>query len=70
MFKFLSRSSEPTEAAAPDRPASGDGPGRAARRELLELIGDFLVRHDLDITSGNLAFAYAAFPAPTLASPP
>ena len=62
MFKFLSR---PAEAA--ERPAGtcGDdappGPGRAARRELLDRIADFLVRHDLDVSPSNLVLAQAAF---------
>jgi diguanylate cyclase len=68
MFKFLSRSAEAVEpASAPAQPPHHEGPGRAGRRELLERIGDFLVRYDLDVTGRNLTIAQAAFSGADLA---
>jgi diguanylate cyclase len=64
MFKFLTRGSD---AAAASEPASSAGDGsasniiRAARHNLIEQIGEFLIDTDLDITPENLARAHAAF---------
>jgi diguanylate cyclase len=62
MFKFLSRSAGQAVANdASTSPDVADAPGRAARRELLEEIAEFLLRHDLDVSARNLAVAHAAF---------
>ncbi|MFC3173113.1 diguanylate cyclase [Novosphingobium bradum] len=64
MFKFLSRSAEASAASPSSGPSQADGgagPLRGARRDLLERIADFLVRHDLEVTARNLAIAQAAF---------
>jgi len=68
MFKFLSRSAGQAVANdASTSPDVADAPGRAARRELLEEIAEFLLRHDLDVSARNLAVAHAAFSGADLA---
>jgi diguanylate cyclase len=63
MFKFLSRSAAAGEhhAGAGGAERTAEGPGRTARRDLLDRIADFLVRHDLEVSAHNLALAQAAF---------
>jgi len=65
MFKFLSRPGEARQDVASD--VVDEGPGRAARRDLLEQISDFLIRHDLEVTPRTLAVAHAAFAGADLA---
>ena len=62
MFKFLSRSAAAGEhhAGAGGAERTAEGPGRTARRDLLDRIADFLVRHDLEVSAPNLALAQAA----------
>jgi diguanylate cyclase len=62
MFKFLSRHSDTgSDTAHQPESAGRDGVLQAARRDLIEKIGDFLVSNDLDVTPANLALAHAAF---------
>lgn len=65
MFKFLSRPADSRQDAA--AVAAEGGAGRAARRDLLEQMSDFLIRHDLDVNPRNLALAHAAFAGADLA---
>ncbi|MES2492763.1 MAG: GGDEF domain-containing protein [Pseudomonadota bacterium] len=63
MIKRLLRTSEPGEVAVHSpRPDGG-----CARAALLDLIGDFLLRHDLDINPANYAVAHAVFAGGNLA---
>lgn len=68
MFKFLVRAAGPAPTAQQHRDgdpargeAAGNQPGAAARRELLERIGSFLIGHGLAVSADNLALAHAAF---------
>jgi diguanylate cyclase len=62
MFKFLSRTTEGAVAARQSAAqADADRPGRAARRDLLDHISEFLLRHELDVTPRNLSLAQVAF---------
>lgn len=65
MFKFLARPVAGRQAAA--SPVAADSPVRTARRDLLEQIADFLIRHDLDVSPRNLVLAQAAFSGADLA---
>ena len=59
MLKFLSRAIETNRDDEPE--VSPQSPGRAARADLLEQIGEFLLRHDLDVSARNLALAHGVF---------
>jgi len=61
MFKFLNRSADADGEAESTGPSSPHGAAHAARRDLLEQISDFLLRHELEVTSENLVFAHAAW---------
>lgn len=62
MFKFLSRSAEEADKTfAGASPVPAESAGKAARRELLGRMADFLLAHDLDISPANLATVHAAF---------
>lgn len=64
MLKFFSRASDsPSARAATDHSdtGSGEGAGKAGRRALLEQISEFLLDHDLDVSSANLDAARRAF---------
>lgn len=67
MLKFLKRpASTPNDVPEVNAPAA-DNPVRAARSDLIDRIGTFLLDHDLDISPANLALAHAAFSGADLA---
>ncbi|MBC2666507.1 GGDEF domain-containing protein [Novosphingobium flavum] len=62
MFKFLARSVGAQDDI--DHPEAEDltaGPGRTARRVLLDRMSEFLIGNDLDVSPANLLLAHAAF---------
>lgn len=66
MLKFFSRSSDsPANRSHPEtadtESAVGDTAGKAGRRALLDQISEFLLAHDLDISTENLDLARRAF---------
>ncbi len=67
MLKFLKRGISPAEHDSELTAPPGANPARAARSDLIERIGSFLLDHDIDITPANLALAHAAFSGADLA---
>lgn len=72
MLKFFSRSGDSPATrthpeAAEAEPAAADSAGKAGRRALLDQIGEFLLAHDLDVSTENLDIARRAFSGEDLA---
>ena len=70
MLKFFSRNSDSSDSAtvqADAAKASGESAGKAGRRALLDQITEFLLAHDLDISTANLDMARRAFSGEDLA---
>ena len=52
---------DPSAFADPAESGEAEGVGHAARRDLLGQIGEFLLRHRLEVSSRNLVISHAAF---------